>query len=503
MAVLPGTRIRDNGVVGTVTDNPLTISATTFNSLNLSKLGVVLNDHAIVTLDPLRQYGEPEIIMVTSHTADATVATIQRGMYGTPARAHPAGTLWVHAAVSNDFIEIVTSTSRPTDPYEGQIIYENDTNTYKSFNGTAWVTLGGEGGGGVSDHGDLSGLADDDHTQYQLRTEKGIANGYAGLDVTGTVPLAQLPSTLAQDSEVTSAVSTHAGAADPHIGYQKESEKDQNNGYAGLDADGRVPESRIATTIARDTEVTTAVSTHAGEADPHTGYQKESEKGAANGYASLDGSTLVPKAQLGTGTPTITNFLRGDGTWAVPAGGGGGGASADTPVGGVIAYYGNTAPDGWLLCDGTAIPGQYTELIALVGANTPNFKGRVLVGRDAAQTEFDVLGETGGAKTHTLTAAEMPSHTHVQNAHTHEGFSGASPITQSGNGLVAGSGNPTVVSAGQIATGATAVNQTTGGGGAHNNLQPYAVVNWIIKAEPASGSGGTSDIEPIVWMGGF
>lgn len=45
--------------------------------------------------------------------------------------------------------------------------------------------------------------------------------------------------------------------------------------------------------------------------------------------------------------------------------------------------------------------------------------GRVLAGIDVGQTEFDVALETGGAKTHTLSAAEMPVHTHVQNAHTH------------------------------------------------------------------------------------
>ena len=65
-------------------------------------------------------------------------------------------------------------------------------------------------------------------------------------------------------------------------------------------------------------EVAGAVAAHEGAADPHTGYQRESEKAAANGYASLDGSTLVPTAQQGTGTPDSTVFLRGDRTWAAP-----------------------------------------------------------------------------------------------------------------------------------------------------------------------------------------
>lgn len=52
--------------------------------------------------------------------------------------------------------------------------------------------------------------------------------------------------------------------------------------------------------------------------DPHTQYQQESEKSAANGYASLDATTKVPTAELGTGSPGATNFLRGDRAWAVP-----------------------------------------------------------------------------------------------------------------------------------------------------------------------------------------
>lgn len=96
--------------------------------------------------------------------------------------------------------------------------------------------------------------------------------------------------------------------------------------------------------------------------------------------------------------------------------------------------------------------------------------GRVLVGIDAGQTEFDAVEETGGSKTHTITEAELASHTHIQNAHAHTGVVNASYHIDSGlDGSWAYAGASTSTSS------ETATNQNTGGGTAHNNLQPYIV----------------------------
>lgn len=103
---------------------------------------------------------------------------------------------------------------------------------------------------------------------------------------------------MARRDEITAEVATHEAAADPHPQYQKESEKGAANGYASLDAGGTVPDSQIPAGIARDSEVTAAVATHEAAADPHTQYQKESEKGVANGYASLDAGATIPDSQI-------------------------------------------------------------------------------------------------------------------------------------------------------------------------------------------------------------
>ena len=76
--------------------------------------------------------------------------------------------------------------------------------------------------------------------------------------------------------------------------------------------------SHAAVQAAAEATAAAALSAHEAAADPHTGYQKESEKAAANGYASLNASTRVPTAQLGSGVADSSVFLRGDSSWASP-----------------------------------------------------------------------------------------------------------------------------------------------------------------------------------------
>ena len=105
--------------------------------------------------------------------------------------------------------------------------------------------------------------------------------------------------------------------------------------------------------------------------------------------------------------------------------------------------------------------------------------GRVLVGYDSGDADFDTAEETGGAKTHTLTEAEMPVHTHVQNAHGHSGGVKLSQLSSTGTTqwvVDEGGSEQTWSDMALVVDTAVAVNQNAGSGSAHNNVQPYITV---------------------------
>ena len=195
------------------------------------------------------------------------------------------------------------------------------------------------------------------------------------------------------------------------------------------------------------------------------------------------------------------------------------------PAGIINQYGGSVAPDGYLLCNGQSVStGAYPALFAAIGYtyggsgssfNIPNLQNRVPVGK-GTDTEFDTLGETGGSKTHQLTIDEMPSHTHTTPDHSHSfsattsssGNHAHSPAGGSTDGFVAhntaldgtqAAGISTAITGYVVSTRNTnttgahthtvsgtsgtsnPTTNSTGSGLAHNNLQPYIVLNYIIK----------------------
>lgn len=148
------------------------------------------------------------------------------------------------------------------------------------------------------------------------------------------------------------------------------------------------------------------------------------------------------------------------------------------PTGSITMYGGSTAPSGYLLCDGSAVSRTtYSALFTAIGTtygtgdgsttfNVPNVKGKVPVGRDSGDTSFDTLGETGGVKSVTLTAAQsgLPAHTHpVDYVNSAQAGTNQSCI---------GVGSATINTQNNIAQNASE---------SHTNLQPYIVLNYIIK----------------------
>ena len=195
------------------------------------------------------------------------------------------------------------------------------------------------------------------------------------------------------------------------------------------------------------------------------------------------GVTLSGAVSATTVTATTVNGTAVNGTTITASGAFVG--PGTIPLGGIIMWSGSTPPTGWALCNGQSSNGQ----------QTPDLRGRFILGSGSRS-----IGQSGGEENHTLTTAELPSHTHpvdppntrssTDGSHTH-----ASNVDRS-----AGSASGTLARGVSSYDGykyignetgdhthtmdiASFTSGSTGSGTAHNNMPPYYVLAFIMRVQ--------------------
>jgi len=146
----------------------------------------------------------------------------------------------------------------------------------------------------------------------------------------------------------------------------------------------------------------------------------------------------------------------------------------------------NYAPKGWSFCNGQTLAinqnqASFSLLGTMYGGNgqttfqLPNLQGRTPIHFGNGFTQ----GQVGGETTHTLSASEMPQHTHAVsgvNAQANSNNPAGHLLADTGQGItVYGNAAPTTLAPGTVTN--------AGGSQPHENEQPYLVMNWIIALQ--------------------
>jgi microcystin-dependent protein len=144
------------------------------------------------------------------------------------------------------------------------------------------------------------------------------------------------------------------------------------------------------------------------------------------------------------------------------------------------------APKGWALCNGQLLPiNQNQALFSLLGTTfggdgrvnfgLPDLRGRIPIHVGSGHT----LGERGGEQAHTLSIAEIPTHTHVAS-----GVNVNQNLSNDPTGKLLGGGLANFYAPPSALTSLTAGSVTNvGGSQAHLNMQPFLTLSFCIALQ--------------------
>jgi len=153
-------------------------------------------------------------------------------------------------------------------------------------------------------------------------------------------------------------------------------------------------------------------------------------------------------------------------------------------------FAGNFAPLNWQFCNGQLLPiSRYTALFSLLGTAfggngtttfaLPNLQGSVPLGQgDGPGLSPYVIGEAGGTTTVTLTASQVPSHSHTYNCGAGSKGESNSPANTV-NADEKSTSAPIYATSANVTMAPTMI-QPAPASQAHQNMQPYVAVNFII-----------------------
>jgi microcystin-dependent protein len=147
------------------------------------------------------------------------------------------------------------------------------------------------------------------------------------------------------------------------------------------------------------------------------------------------------------------------------------------------------APKGWALCNGQLLPiNQNQGLFSLLGTTyggdgrvnfaLPDLRGRVPIHFGSGHT----LGERGGEQAHTLSIAEMPTHTHLVNA-VAVPAPDPEPSPRTSNLLSESSAQSLYTGVGNLVAMAPSSIANVGGSQTHLNMQPFLTLNFCIALQ--------------------